>query len=208
VKLRLLELSVGNRGEAVKPLVSAEKSVNEFWTDQMLGLATIMDETVIPNRVTRYDSALLRFESGVLALRQVCPLRLRNVQLVRNDDQNYISFGNFQTRTEDCKASEVIFIYLELENPTIKNSSQGYTVKVSVDCEIIDSKANVIQKRSMGIVEDISTVQKRDHFIKMALDLKKNLPQGYYNLRIRVTDLNSNESQKSAEEQIPLRIIQ
>ncbi|MDR2642699.1 MAG: hypothetical protein LBC74_07885 [Planctomycetaceae bacterium] len=208
-KLRLLELSVGNRGEAIKPFWTAERPVNEFWTDQILGLSTIMDEVVTPNRITRYDSALLRFDSGVAALRQICPLRLRNVQLIQHEDAaHYSSFGNFQTRTEDCKPSEMIFIYLELENPTIKNSSKGYSVRVAVVCEILDTASNVVQKNDKGIVEDFSNVQKRDHFIKMALELKKNLPHGYYKLRIRVTDLNSHDAQKSAEEQIPIRIIQ
>jgi hypothetical protein len=208
VKLRLLELSVGNRGEAIKPFGAAEKQVNEFWADQMLGLSTIMDEMIIPNRFIRYDSALLRFDNSVAALRQVCPLRLKNVQLIQHDSASHISsFGNFQTRNEDCKPSETILIYLELENPTIKKSSQGYTVRVSVVCDVLDTASNVVQKDDQGNVEDISTAQKRDHFIKMELTLKKNLPNGYYKLRIRVTDLNSHDSQKTAEEQIPIRII-
>jgi hypothetical protein len=206
VKLRLLELSVGNRGEAVKPLATAEKQINEFWTNQMLGLATIMDEMIIPNRVTRYDSALARFEGGIAALRQVCPLRLRNVQLVQSDEKHHISFGNFQIHEEDCRAGENISIYLELENPTVKNLTQGYNVKVSVAYEIIDTTANVVQARNMGTVEDVSSVPKRDHFIKMAIDLKRNLPQGNYNLRIHVTDLNNQDPPQTVEEQIPIRI--
>ncbi|MDR0391138.1 MAG: hypothetical protein LBH59_04475 [Planctomycetaceae bacterium] len=211
VKLRLLELSVGNRGEAMKQFGTAEKPVNEFWTNQILGLSTIMDELVIPNHTSRYDAALLRFDESTTALRQVCPLRLKNVQLIQQDnlEAHYISsFGNYQTRSEECKPSEIIAIYLELENPTIKSSSQGYTIRLSVDCEILDTNSKVVQKEENKIVEDLSTVQKHDHFIKMLVELKRKLPHGYYKLRIRVTDLNSHDSQKTAEEQIPIRIMQ
>ncbi|MDR2762128.1 MAG: hypothetical protein LBB88_05955 [Planctomycetaceae bacterium] len=204
VKLRLLELSVGNRGEAIKPFGAAEKQISEFWADQVLGLTTIMDDVVIPNRFSRYDSALTRFDSGVAALRQVCPLRLKNVQIIQDGD--YIAFGSFKLRSEACKPDEFIVVYFELENPTIKNSSDGYAVRVNVGYEIIDAESNVVQKTDMGKAEDIASVQKRDHFIKMYVYLKKNLPSGNYKLRIQAVDLNCPDSQKVAEEQISFKI--
>ncbi|MDR2171880.1 MAG: hypothetical protein LBP59_17180 [Planctomycetaceae bacterium] len=208
VKLRLLELALGNRDGAVKPFRGVEKPVNEFWADQMLGLATIMDVAEVPDRIERFDLALLRFDGGVLALRQLCPLKLKNLQLIQHDNKNFVTtYGNFQKRIDDCKAAEWICIYLELENPTIKNTSDGYYVQLAVVCEIFDAASNLVQKKDMGTVQDISSVQKHDHFIKMVLNLKKNLSPGQYKLSVKITDLNSPNKQKLAEEQTTFKII-
>ncbi|MDR1923776.1 MAG: hypothetical protein LBQ66_05325 [Planctomycetaceae bacterium] len=205
MRFRLLALSIGNRGESMKPFSIEDKAVSEFWSHEVLGLTALMEEAVIPDRRTRYDAALMRFDSGVMALKQICPLRLKNVQLVQND---VLTFGNFQTRNDECKAGEEVIVYLELENPTIRSSSQGYVVRASVVCDILDASSNIVQKDVVnGKVQDISFGQKRDHFIKMVVALKKNFPVGHYNLRIRVTDQNYHDDQKFAEEQIPIRIL-
>ncbi len=200
--LRLLELILGNRQEAARPFSLVEKPINDFWGNQMLGFSTLLDEVGNPDKVQRYSTAAFRVDEGLVELRKVCPLKLKNVQFIKD----WAAFGVFLPRREDCQAGETVSLYLELENPTIRKSSLGYTVKTSISYELRDSAAKVVLKSDPQMVEDSSPSQKRDYFIHLPIKLPKSLPHGQYQLRVNVTDMNS-ETMKYAEEQLPFRVI-
>jgi hypothetical protein len=65
--------------------------------------------------------------------------------------------------------------------------------------------ANIIEKSDKIYAEDTAPSLRHDHCIHFTVPLPQTLAQGQYQLRINVTDMNS-ESMQYAEEQIPLRI--
>lgn len=202
-RLRLLELVLGNRSEAVRPFTSAEKSVNGFWGNQMLGFSALLDDVGQPDRQGRYVNAALHFDEGLMELRRLCPMKLKNVQIIKD----WAGFGVFLPRTEDCRAGEEIALYMELENPTIRRLTQGYNVKTTISYEIRDTASNVVLKKDCkNPVEETTPSRKRDYCIRLFVELPKALPHGQYQLRVSVTDMNS-ESLHYAEEQIPFKVV-
>ncbi|MDR0871491.1 MAG: hypothetical protein LBN39_11940 [Planctomycetaceae bacterium] len=201
-RLRLLELALNNRSEAAKAFSSADKPVNEFWGNQILGLAAFLDETGMPETKVRYAATAFRLDEGLMELRKVCPVKLKNVQFVRDVQ----AFGFYLSRSEECKSGETVMVYMELENPTIRRTGQGYNVAVSMSYEILDATGNVLEKVNNIAVECTTPGPRRDHFVNLKVSLPKTLQTGSHQLRLNVTDTN-NESLDYAEEQIPFKIV-
>ncbi|MDR2116540.1 MAG: hypothetical protein LBP87_09175 [Planctomycetaceae bacterium] len=201
-RLRILEMLLGNRNEAVKPIFGVDKPINEFMANQMLGFTAFLDETGIPEQRIRNTNALFRFDESLMELRKVCPIKLRKVQFVKEWD----TFGCFIPRNEDCRAGEKLELYMELENPTIRHTQLGYNVSATVSYEIRDRAANVLQKVDHIAVQETTPSQKRDYCIGLWVLLPEKIPPGQYQLRISVTDMND-EAMSYAEEQVPFKVI-
>ncbi|MCL2742566.1 MAG: hypothetical protein FWE67_01800 [Planctomycetaceae bacterium] len=201
IKLRLLEQVLGNRNEAVSPFTTEDRRFSDAWNNMMLGIAALSDSAAIPDRKNRIMSAAFRFEECSTAMNQFCPIRLRNYQLVKS----WLGFGAFEPKEDVCVSGEEVGVYLELENPVIKRSAKGYNVSVAITYEIRDMTANIIERSDKIHAEDTAPSLRRDHCIHFKVFLPKTLPQGQYQLRVNVTDMNS-DSMQYAEEQIPLRV--
>ncbi|MDR0704187.1 MAG: hypothetical protein LBF88_04290 [Planctomycetaceae bacterium] len=201
-RLRLLEMLLGNRNEAVKPIAGVDKPINEFMANQMLGFAAFLDEAGIPEQRIRNMNALFRFDESLMELRKVCPIKLKRVQFVKEWD----TYGSFIPRTEDCYAGEQLEIYMELENPTIRHTQHGFYVSTSVSYEIRDRTANVLHKINHIPVEETVLSQRRDYCIGLRVRLPEKIPPGQYQLRVNVTDMND-EAMSYAEEQVPFKVI-
>ncbi|MDR0610879.1 MAG: hypothetical protein LBG58_12265 [Planctomycetaceae bacterium] len=201
-RLRLLEMILGNRNEAVKPIAGVDKPINEFMANQMLGFTAFLDEAGIPEQRIRNTSALFRFDESLMELRKVCPIKLKNVQFVKK----WETYGWFIPQTEDCRAGEQLELYMELENPTVRQTQQGFNVSASVSYEIRDRTANVLQKVNSIAVEETTPSQKRDYCIGLRVLLPEKMTPGQYQLRVSVTDMND-EAMPYAEEQVPFKIV-
>ncbi|MDR0337207.1 MAG: hypothetical protein LBI18_08970 [Planctomycetaceae bacterium] len=202
-RLRVLEMLLGNRNEAVKPIAGTDRAINEFMANQMLGFTAFFDETGIPEQRTRNTHALFRFDEGLMELRKICPIKLKKVQFVRGWGD---TFGNFIPRNEDCHAGEQLELYMEPENPSIRRTQQGYNVSMSISYEIRDQTANVLQKIDHITVQETSLSQKRDYCIWLRVLLPEKIPPGQYQLRVSVTDTND-ETMPYTEEQVPFKVI-
>jgi hypothetical protein len=201
-RLRLLEMILDNRNEAVKPISGAEKPVNEFMSNQMLGFAAFLDEIGTPDARVRNVSALFRFDESLAELRKICPIKLKKVQIVKEWD----AFGCFIPRQEDCHAGEKIELYVELENSTVRRTQQGFNVSLSISYEIRDMSAKILQKIDHLNAQETTPSQKRDYCVGFRVQLPENMPPGQYQLRISVTDLND-EAMQYSEEQIPFKVV-
>jgi len=200
--LRLLELVLGNRQEAVRPFSQVDKPINDCWSNQMLGFSTLLDETGNPDKKHRLATASSRFDEGANELRRLCPMKLQNVQFVKD----WVEFGVFLPRKEDCQAGETVGLYLELDNPIVKHSALGYSVRPTIHYEIRDSAAKLVFKSNDESLEQTTPSPKRDYCIFTPVRLPKGLAHGQYLLRVSVTDMNSDNLQH-AEEQLSFRVL-
>jgi len=201
MRLRMLEMLLGNKVESAKPMQSADKTVNAFMGHQVLGFAALLDDSIPDNR-GRYISATYRFNEGLLELQNLCPFKLKNVMFV--DD--WLNFGQFIPRTRDFHPGETFMLYIELDNPTIRRTGDGYEVSIAIGYEIRDSQANVVAKVDVGKPAERTISRKRDYSIGFPGTLPTSLAPGQYQLRLSVTDLND-DSMQYAEEQIPFKVI-
>ena len=201
-KLRLLELVNGHRGEAVKPFTEVDKPFNEYWGDQILGLSALMEEPGGPDDRSRYTMAAFRLDEGLMDLRRLCPIRLKNVRFA----QDVWAFGDYLPRSEECHAGEKVDVYLELENPTVRRTAEGYNVSASLSYEIRSPSGSVLDKYADIGIQSSSPSRRRDYFAHLKVAIPEALSPGGYLLRISVTDLND-ESLRFSEEQIPLTVL-
>ena len=168
----------------------------------MLGFSTLLDEAGNPDQKNRLAMASFRFDEGAGELRRLCPMKLKNVQFVKD----WVAFGIFMPRREDCQAGETVGLYLELENPTVKRSALGYTVRPTIHYDIRDSTSKLVFKSDDIPCEETTPSSKRDYCIYLNVRLPKSLAHGQYLLRVNVTDMNSDNLQY-AEEQLSFRVL-
>ena len=201
MRLRMMEMMLGNKSEAAKPMQSADKTINQFMSHQVLGLATLLDDSILDNR-SRYVSAAYRFNEGLLELQNLCPLKLKNMTFV----DYWQGYGQYISRPNEYHPGDKFMVYMELENPTIHKIADGYEVNAKIDYEIRDEHAKIIDRKSLDAGVDRSLVPKRDYCLGFPGDFPESLAPGLYQLQITVSDLND-ASMHRAQEQIPFRIV-
>jgi hypothetical protein len=203
MRLRLIEAVLGNKGEAAKPMSSTDKTVNEFIGHQVLGLSALLEEPVgvSPHSNTRYITAAYRLREGLAELSKLCPVKLKTVVLVKD----WIEFGLYMPRNEEYKPGESFTVYMELDYPAIRRTADGYNICVALSYELRDASANVVAAQE-AVKPTLTTLsRKQDFCVELKGQIPKTLKPGTYQLRISLSDLNSDTLQYT-EEQIPLKV--
>jgi len=203
MRLRMLEMLLGNKSEAVRPMQSADKVINVFMGHQVLGFAALLDDTA-PDSRGKHVSAAYRLNEGLLELQKLCPVQMKNVVFI----EQCFGYGQFLTRpTQEFYPGETFHVYMEMENLVVRRvvADDGFEVNWSLHYEIRDSNANIVVKQDLGKPGERMLSRKRDHFHIVSDALPTSLSPGQYHLRISLTDLND-DSMQFAEEQIPFRV--
>ena len=200
MRLRMLEMLLGNKAEAAKPMLSADKTVNAFMGNQILGFAALLDDSMSDNR-GKYISAAYRFNEGLSELQRLCPIKLNNVTFVRE----WFGYGQFVAHPGEFHPGDEFQVYIEIENPVVR-PADGFEVSVAISYEIRDIHANIVVKQDAGRPAERTLSRKRDYCLAIPGVLPTSLAPGQYQLRLNVTDLNDDLMQY-AEEQIPLKVV-
>ena len=93
-RLRMLYLLGGQRDEALRPIPSMAPAMQEFWSEQLYGLATLLDPTLIAEPSHRKAEAKQHLEVAAVKLGESCPLVVRNLAFV-TDIQSYGTYKPF-----------------------------------------------------------------------------------------------------------------
>ena len=203
MRLRMLEMLLGNKAEAVRPMQSADKTINDFMGHQVLGFAALLDDTA-PDSRGKHVSAAYRFNEGLLELQKLCPVQLKNVLFI----EQCFGYGQFITRpTQEFCPGEAFHVYMEMDNLVVRRvaADDGFEVNWALNYEIRDANANIVVKQDLGKSGERMLSRKRDHFHIVSDTLPTSLSPGQYHLRISLTDLND-DSMQYAEEQIQFRV--
>jgi hypothetical protein len=203
MRLRLLEMLLGNKTEAIRPMQSADKVINDFMWHQIHGFAALLDDTA-PDSRGKHVSAAYRFNEGLLELQKLCPVRLKNVVFI----EQCFGYGQFIARpTQEFYPGETFHVYMEMDNLVVRRvaADDGFEVNWALNYEIRDSNANIVVKEDLGKPGERMLSRKRDHFHLVSATLPASLSPGQYHFRISLTDLND-DSMQYTEEQIPFRV--
>ena len=201
MRLRMLEMLLGNNTESVRPMRSADKTVNDFMGHQVLGFAALLDDSIRDSR-SRYVNAAYRFSEGLQELQNLCPIKLKNVTFV----EDWLAYGQFIPRNaQEFYPGDDFLVYMEIENPLVRRIPDGFEVSVAISYEIRDEHANIVAREDRGKPSERSLSRKRDYALAFPGTIPTSFAPGQYQLRISVTDLND-DSMQFAEEQIPFRV--
>jgi len=202
MRLRMLEMLLGNKAEAAKPMQSADKTINSFMSHQVLGFSELLDDAA-PDGQSKYISAAFRFNNGLMELQNLCPIRLKNVLFILD----CIDYGQFLPHpTKEFHPGEEFLVYMEVENLTVNKITDGFEVGVSVSYEILDENAKVVLKQDAGRPAMRTLSRKRDYHLTIPGTIPTSLAPGQYHIRVSTTDLND-DSMQFAQEQIPFRVV-
>ena len=200
MRLRMLEMLLGNRTEAARPM-QTDKTLNDFMAHQVLGFSELLDDTVQDNR-SKYIRAAFRFNEGLTELQNLCPIRLKNVTFAKE----WFGYGQFVPRPAEFYPGEPFHVYVEVENPMVRETDM-YEICISTSYVILDSRANTVA--SSGAAQpggEMFVSRKRDFYTGIHGVVPASLPPGEYQLRINLTDLND-PARQYADEQIPFRVV-
>lgn len=210
-KLRLLYLCMGNQREAVRLIPQMDESVRDFWSNQMLGLSTLIDDQAVRDPEVRYESAFEHLQTGMEKLSVMRPMKIRNMQFVKD----LRKFGDFIPIEGSFLPGEKIIVYFELENLTLKPTPGiGYGIRGIWSLEVRNSNGTIIFKQDNNPFEERLQSKVRDYCSWIDFPLGKSTPQGIdktiapgvYYVTVTVRDLN-HPKQQEARDQIEFRVI-
>ncbi|HBT78420.1 MAG TPA: hypothetical protein DEB39_16180 [Planctomycetaceae bacterium] len=200
-RLRLFEAILGNPRESARPIKSLEPSERNFWANEMLGISAFLDDTnYMEDRDRRAAVAYYREEASK-EFKTLCPLKIRNMQFVADCQ----GFGSINAHAGDYLAGQMVHLYLELDNLTVRETAGGFATRMNASYEICDGESRIVKHEKNVEAVGNSSSFRRDHYLCLSLELPENLAPGNYTLRLSICD-QQHDSHQTAEEQISFRV--
>lgn len=199
-RLRMLYLLADRREDALRPIpagTSSKHDEQEFWSNELYGLAVWLDSQRITDSQRRAEEAKRHLGKAVARLAAISPLVVRNLALV-TDIQ---SFGNYKP----CKKAEFapeqdILLYAEVENLSCEETPKGYHSAWRSSCQIFDSRGQRVVAHEPTASEEYCQNPRRDFFIGCQFRLPKRIYSGKHTLQIMVEDVKSQKAGQSSIE--------
>ena len=186
INLRLLNLTLGNQDDAIRPIDGLPTELQEFWRNTLFGLSTMLDEESNPDASSRFDAAQQSLQTANLFLQNLCPVRIRNQCFINQCD----GFGVYEKASQEFRRGEPIFIYAEIENLTCRESDEDYHIQVNSSYEIVDVFGNKVANGEFSQTGKSTQSRIRDVFLLWRVDLPENIMPGKYFIRLYVIDTN------------------
>jgi len=187
-RLRMLYLLANRRDDALRPIRSLDPAMQEFWSKQLYGLATLVDPQLISESGRRRAQAKQHLEAAVAKLSESCPLVVRNLAFATEIEL----FGRYKPfeKYEFLPGQEVL-LYAELENFETRETPRGFHTATRSSYQIFDSSGRRVAEHEFSPSEEYSPTARRDYFIGHQFTLPRQIFPGKHVLQLTVADLNS-----------------
>ncbi len=185
-RLRMLYMLAGRRDDAMRPLPSAAKSTQEYWTSQIYGLSTWMDSERTPDPARRAAETKRILGEALKQLGDSAPLTVRNLTFC-TAVQYYGSFD--AVKAAEFTPGQKVLIYAEVENFHTEPSPKGFHTAVKFNWQILDSHGNRVGDYVSATSEDQSLTPKHEFFLTKWFYLPDSMPSGRYTLQFTVEDV-------------------
>lgn len=188
VRLRMLYAMAGRRDDALKPIASAPPPMQEFWTKEMYGLATLMDAEKTPDITRRASESKQILTEAVTKLSETAPLVAKNLNFC-TAIQSYGCYTVF--KKYEFAAEQEALLYAEIDNFASESTPKGFHTQLKSSYQILDSTGQRIAEHSFTTTEEYCQNARRDFFIGYHLRMPKRINPGKYTLQLTVEDLVS-----------------
>ena len=190
VSLRLLELVAGDTEAALAPIANISAAEQDYWSDQVFALATLLDHHSQPDDKRRAAASVAHLDEAVGHLRELGSLSLRNLAFCR---QVY-DYGAYEPYDEAKFApGQQTTLYVEVENYHSESTEKGYTTSLGTSYELVDDAGKRFEGGEFPNVDDCCRGRRRDFHIQYGLVLPKTLPAGAYRLKLIMKDRQSDK---------------
>jgi hypothetical protein len=187
-RLRMLYLLAGRRDDALRPIPSISPSMQDFWSKQLFGLATLLDTEQIAEPTRRAGEAERRLIEAIARLGESSPLVVKNLAFVTEVQ----SFGAYKPFAKNEFApGQRLLLYAEVENFKTNETPKGCFTALQSSYQILDSRGQRVADHEFSVNEEYCHTPRRDFFIGYEFLLPKHIYPGKHTLQLTVTDLNS-----------------
>jgi hypothetical protein len=196
-KLRLLQLAAGQRDEALKPLNGVSGAEQDFWGEQLFGLATLLDADRMPDPQRRAAEAAQHLRDAAGKLGQTAALSVRNLAFCTE----VTSFGVYKPFTKyEFKPGQEALLYAELDNFSSEPTDKGYHTSLKSSYQILDSRGARVAEQDFAVTEEVCRNARRDFFIRYFVYMPKRIYDGKYTLQLTIEDTVSKKVGQSSIE--------
>ncbi|MFH1266351.1 MAG: hypothetical protein ABIK89_11550 [Planctomycetota bacterium] len=187
-RLRMLYLVSNRRDEALRPIPSLGPEMQEFWSKQFYGLATLMDPELISDSGRRRAQARQHLDAAVSRLGESCPLVVCNLAFV-TDVESYGSFKPFDKY--QFAPGQRVLLYAEVENFRSVETAKGFHTATRSSYQIFDSGGKRVAEHESKPSEEYCRRPRRDFFVVYDFRVPQQIYPGKHSLQLTVADLNS-----------------
>ena len=189
VRLRLLQLALGNRENALQPIPGTSPALQEFWSETLFALGLLEDSQLNPDPKLRLAEARRHLQNGLRRLGEECPLEVTGLAFVTAVQSwgVYESFDKYE-----FAPGQKVLLYAEVENLSAESTPKGYRTAWRSSYQILDSAGKEVARYEYAPNEEYCRRPRRDFFIGCELSFPRDAAPGRYVLRLTVVDLITN----------------
>ncbi len=171
-RLRMLYLLADRREDALRPIPSAPPAVQEFWSQELYGLATWLDSRRVGDPSRRAGESKPALAGAADRLGQLGPLVVRNVAFI-TEVQSYGVYKPFP-KAEFTPGQELL-LYAEVEGFKSEDTPKGFQTALQASYQVFDSRGGRVASQDLNTVEETCRNPRRDFFLAYHLSLPKRI---------------------------------
>ncbi|HEV2971423.1 MAG TPA: hypothetical protein VGY55_15720 [Pirellulales bacterium] len=195
LQLRLLYLTAGRRDDALRPVAGLSTGQQEFWTKEIYGLVTYLDEEKVTDPERRATEAALHLRDAAARIGELATPVVRNLAFCKE----VTSFGVYKKFAKyEFKAGDEALLYCEIENLKAESTDKGYHTSVKSSYQILDGRGERIAEQEFPESEDLCASQRRDFFIPYFIWIPRRINDGTYTLQLTVEDTQTKKVGQSS----------
>ncbi|HEY2761827.1 MAG TPA: hypothetical protein VGI75_13820, partial [Pirellulales bacterium] len=173
----------------------------EFWREELVGLAAAIDDQSIPDASRRAAEAVQHLRDAAGKLGQSAAMTVRNLSFCTEVS----SYGVFKPFAKyEFKPGEQAILYAEVDNFTIESTDKGYHTAMHSSYQVYDNRGAKVAEQDYAVTEEVCRNPRRDFFIRYFVYLPKRVYDGNYTLQLTIEDTIGN---KVAQSTIPFTIV-
>jgi hypothetical protein len=184
VKLRLLYLAAGRRDDLLRlsPLSAPDSA---FWSQELFGLATYLDEARLADPGTRAAEASRHLHEAASTLAEQGTLSVRNLAFCTRVD-SYGVYAKFEK--EEFQPGEEVLLYAEVRNFRSEATPQGHRTALASSYQVFDAAGRRIDEQEFPVTEERCQNRRHDFFIRYFVRLPERAYDGRHTLQLTIED--------------------
>jgi hypothetical protein len=185
VYLRLMHLAAGQCDAALRPIPGMEPAEQEFWSQQLFGLAKYLDIPSQPDRSRRAAEASRYLNDSLPKLAQLASLTVKNIAFC-SEVSSYGVLTRFDKA--EFQPGQQVLLYAEVENFVTESTPKGHHTALASSYQIFDSRGQRVQEHEFPLTEEFCLNPRRDFFVRYFLRLPDQIYEGQHTLQLTIED--------------------
>jgi hypothetical protein len=184
----MLYLLADRREDALRPIPSAPPAVQEFWSQELYGLATWLDSRRVSDPSRRAGESKPALAGAVHRLGELAPLVVRSLTFI-TEVKSYGVYKPF-AKNEFTPGQELL-LYAEVEDFKSEDTPKGFHTVLQGSYQIFDGRGQRVASHELNTVEEYCRNARRDFYIPYNLTLPKRIYAGKHTLQLTLVDQKS-----------------